>query len=90
MPIQSSSHCWCPDLPWALQVSSTLLTVLLRGGVQLRSVLLTFKTLTLSTVILWFLHEGTCWSFVTTWLGMRWHHVGISCFMTIRIATLQP
>lgn len=37
---------------------------------QLRSMLLTYKMLVLSTGVLWFFKENTCLSFVTTWLGI--------------------
>lgn len=37
---------------------------------QLRTVLMTFKVLTVSTAFLWFFHRGSCLSYFFTWLGM--------------------
>ncbi|KAK9803205.1 hypothetical protein WJX73_003153 [Symbiochloris irregularis] len=37
---------------------------------QMRTTLLTFKITTISTSALWLIYTKSCWSFVTTWLGV--------------------
>ncbi|KAK9808451.1 hypothetical protein WJX73_006949 [Symbiochloris irregularis] len=37
---------------------------------QLQGVLLVFKFIFITTVVLWFVEVNTCWSYITTWTGL--------------------
>ncbi|KAK9808474.1 hypothetical protein WJX73_010216 [Symbiochloris irregularis] len=37
---------------------------------QLQGVLLVFKFISITTVVLWFVNGNTCWSYITTWTGL--------------------
>ena len=49
---------------------------------QVRTTLLTFKVLSISTALLWLLFTDSCWSYVTTWLGTPCHPIACSPLLT--------
>lgn len=55
---------------------------------QLRSMLLTYKVLIVSTCVLWFLKEDSCLSYVTTWLGKFFALFPCSCKSFVHISLL--